>query len=298
MHPALSVIAFSTLSGAGYGLLFLLGLQTLIAPHDVLPPLLLGTVLITAGLLASTAHLGQPRRAWRAFSQWRSSWLSREGVAAVATYVPLALLGVLDVLDGPRPAQQLCGVLLTLGAAGTVFCTARIYSSLPTVPAWRLPQVVPGYFGFGLLCGAALLGAFGASAALGIAVLALALALGGLKLWYWRALDTLPALPIASALGLPPDARARSFETPHTEANYISREMVFVLARRHRQRLRRLALLHFAALPALLMLPTLFGSVAASWFAVAALAALLGAFVERWLFFAEARHIVATYYQR
>ena len=82
MHPALSVIFFTTASGAGYGLLALLGIC---AAAGLLPPdLALGLVglglalaLISAGLLASTAHLGRPERAWRAFSQWRSSWLSR-----------------------------------------------------------------------------------------------------------------------------------------------------------------------------------------------------------------------------
>ena len=38
---------------------------------------------LTVGLVSSTLHLSHPERAWRAFSQWRSSWLSREGVAAV-----------------------------------------------------------------------------------------------------------------------------------------------------------------------------------------------------------------------
>src|SRR6266568_1605943 len=45
-------------------------------------------ILATVGLLASMLHLGHPERAWRAFSQWRSSWLSREGVASLVTYVP------------------------------------------------------------------------------------------------------------------------------------------------------------------------------------------------------------------
>ena len=40
-------------------------------------------LLVSAGLLSSVGHLGKPLRAWRAFSQWRSSWLSREGVAAL-----------------------------------------------------------------------------------------------------------------------------------------------------------------------------------------------------------------------
>ena len=49
----------------------------------------LGTALVDWGLLSSTIHLGHPERAWRAYSQWKSSWLSREGVLATATYIPL-----------------------------------------------------------------------------------------------------------------------------------------------------------------------------------------------------------------
>ncbi|MCX7042215.1 MAG: dimethyl sulfoxide reductase anchor subunit, partial [Gammaproteobacteria bacterium] len=92
MHPSFSVIFFTTFSGAGYGLWFWLGLMaTLGQPIERTPTLIslaLGFVLVTAGLLSSTLHLGKPLRAWRAFSQWRSSWLSREGVAAVLCYLP------------------------------------------------------------------------------------------------------------------------------------------------------------------------------------------------------------------
>nr|WP_217497731.1 DmsC/YnfH family molybdoenzyme membrane anchor subunit [Lysobacter enzymogenes] len=110
MHPAFSVIFFTTLSGAGYGLMAWLGALALLqhaglrgAPQ--LPSFALGAgllaslVLVTIGLLSSTAHLGKPLRAWRAFSQWRTSWLSREGVMALLTYAPaLALLGWLLAL--------------------------------------------------------------------------------------------------------------------------------------------------------------------------------------------------------
>src|SRR5450432_1223895 len=95
MHPALSVIVFTSLSGAGYGLLFLIGALT---GTSILPEsrwfaffgIGMAFGMATLGLLASTFHLGRPPRAWRAFSQWRSSWLSREGVASIITY-PVAL---------------------------------------------------------------------------------------------------------------------------------------------------------------------------------------------------------------
>ena len=88
MHPAASVILFTVTSGMGYGLLALLAV---LGSLGVLPPdpglglAGFGTALalITAGLLASIFHLGHPERAWRALSQWRTSWLSREGVLAI-----------------------------------------------------------------------------------------------------------------------------------------------------------------------------------------------------------------------
>src|SRR5580698_8752316 len=96
MHPALSVIIFTTSSGAGYGMLFWLGVcaaSNRLPTHSLFAPvsLTLALVAVTVGLLSSTLHLGHPERAWRAFSQWRSSWLSREGVVSVATYVPTGI---------------------------------------------------------------------------------------------------------------------------------------------------------------------------------------------------------------
>src|SRR6476659_2445171 len=109
MHPAYSVILFTTASGAGLGLLVwlaLFGLLDLVATERWLgfTGFALAFALVTGGLLASMAHLGRPERAWRAFSQWRTSWLSREGVMAVATAVPAGVLGVgwvgLESVDG------------------------------------------------------------------------------------------------------------------------------------------------------------------------------------------------------
>ena len=95
MHPAYSVILFTTASGAGYGLLALLAV---FGAAGVLPAntwlgfvgIGLGLALVVAGLLSSTFHLGRPERAARAFTQWRSSWLAREGVAAIAAFAPIA----------------------------------------------------------------------------------------------------------------------------------------------------------------------------------------------------------------
>jgi membrane protein DedA with SNARE-associated domain len=129
------------------------------------------------------------------------------------------------------------------------------------------------------------------SAAAGVVALALC------KWRYWRAIDATP-LPFTrgDAIGVPV-REATLFERPMTESNYITREMAFVLARRHARRFRGVAIALIAVLPGVCLL---FAGLAASLQApllwTAALSALAGAFAERWLFFAQARHLVTLYY--
>ena len=319
MHPALSVIFFTTLSGAGYGLLCWAALGALsgnASPRTLLAATLLALVLASAGLLASFWHLGKPLRAWRAFSQWRTSWLSREGVASVLTYVPALLFAAMllpamlsPYAAGEAPAPDAGGravaVALLVCALATVACTAMIYASLKPIPAWGHRLVLPAYLGFALLCGGLLLAALQASLAAtapspGVAkvLLFLAAAMGALKLHYWRSIDA-AALPATrgDAVGLP-GRTVSVFERPNTEANYITREMAFVVARGHAERLRGIALVLFAVVPiaCVLLIGRIPGVGPAAWLWTAALAALAGAFVERWLFFAQARHVVTLYY--
>ncbi len=320
MHPAFSVIFFTTLSGAGYGLLALAGLRLLLpafAPQGapasmgaLAAMLALGLVLVTVGLLSSTFHLGKPLRAWRAFSQWRTSWLSREGVMAVLAYLPaLALVGQgLATASGAYggPTQSLGGMLGGLLAALsllTVACTAMIYASLKPIPAWGHRLVVPVYLLFalqgGLALGASVLAVGPARHVTGLlaAVAVLGLVLAVAKWRYWRDIDQSP-LPATrgDAVGLP-GREVRVFERPHTEGNYITREMGFVLARKHGRRLRGIAMALFALVPVLVAVATwIAGPPALPLALLSAAASLLGAFVERWLFFAQARHVVGLYY--
>ncbi|HKN79018.1 DMSO reductase anchor subunit [Lysobacter niabensis] len=313
MHPALSVIFFTSLSGAGYGLLFWSALAALfnwMRPIPLLAAVVLGLLLVTIGLLSSVGHLGKPQRAWRAFSQWRTSWLSREGVMAVATYVPamallLVVLGNLSAHGAVHvgvPGVIACSLLLVLTPL-TVYCTAMIYASLKPIPAWCHSFVVPVYLLFALLTGgllcatvAGLQGAVGNIVAMG--GMLVAIVLGVVKWRYWHDIDNTPLTQTrADAVGLP-GRNVSVFERPHTESNYLTREMGFIVARKHARRLRRIAIVLFALVPVLLLLPVwLFVHLdAAPWLAAAALSALAGAFVERWLFFAEAKHLVTLYY--
>ena len=113
--------------------------------------------------------------------------------------------------------------------------------------------------------------------------------------WYETDRDGLPGSR-AAAIGLP-GREATVFERPHTEANYLTREMAFEVARRHARWLRigACALVVGGPLLAYLLLAMGFDSPAIA-LGVAAVLMLAGAFVERWLFFAQARHVVTLYY--
>ena len=89
MHPAFSVLIFTVTSGAGYGLLAWLGAgqllgftQTLTVNQQIIIGLM-AMVLVSIGLVSSTMHLTNPKNAWRSFSRFRTSWLSREAVFAI-----------------------------------------------------------------------------------------------------------------------------------------------------------------------------------------------------------------------
>jgi len=307
VHPSFSVIFFTTASGAGYGLLALLGV---LAPLGVVPrstlfafvALGLALGLITAGLLSSTFHLGRPERALRAFSQWRSSWLSREGVASVATYVPVGLFAALWVFSGI--VSPLLGFLAAACAVVTVVCTAMIYRSLKPIQRWHNGWVVPNYLAFALMTGvlwlAFLLQLFGAGKD-GIAWLALgAIILASvLKLGYWRFIDRSSSASTAeSATGLGALGKVTLFEAPHTSENYLLKEMGFQIARKHAAKLRRISFLLAFVLPLLLSLVPLLaiGWPSALATFLAATIATVGVLAERWLFFAEAKHTVMLYY--
>jgi len=308
MHPAFSVIFFTTLSGMGYGLWFFIAGQTLISgvenTKQNLMGLLLGFILVSIGLLSSTLHLGKPLRAWRAFSQWRSSWLSREGVVAVFCFIPASIWIVQDVFHQDVITAFALAVGLMLLSIITVICTAMIYASLKPIPAWQHAYVVPGYLLFSLLTGGLL--SFGitgvdlgpVSEYLIFGFTLLAILLGVLKKRYWKDIDSQVLPSRASALGLKPEQVVTVFERPHTEANYLTKEMGFVLARKHSKSLRLISLVLFCWLPVLLCIATwlLPRAFSGCLMFAAAVFAYAGAIIERWLFFAEAKHAVMQYY--
>lgn len=306
MHPALSVIAFTTLSGAGYGLAIVLALGHGNPAHlSTKVAWVTALVLIGIGLMSSSLHLGNPQRAWRAFSQWRSSWLSREGVMAVLAFIPLVALAAMSIFFDAF--NLLLGYIGGIMAAVTVFCTAMIYASLRTIPQWHTRWTPACYLSFSLTSGTLIYLAFfgreAGTASNNIWVyLAIVLLITSWTVKFFWARHALAAgygkSTMETATGLGHIGKVRLLESPHAMGNYLTNEMAFRIARKHMDKLGRIEVLLGAALPIALLglslaLPSFWATVAQ---VIATLSLMAGLFVERWLFFAVARHAVGLYY--
>ncbi len=299
MRPAASLIIFTTLSGLGLGLAVLIGFGQVTASSSlwVVIHAAVSLGLIGAGVISSTLHLGHPERAWRAMSQWRSSWLSREGVMAGLTTIVLAGYFLDQLYTGM--ARPWLGIVVSVMSLITIYTTAMIYASLKTIARWH-HILTPVVFILLALAGGCLLGA--ALQALagtppiqlsqwGIGMIILA-SLVKIVWWHSAGKEGSGSTP-ESATGLGALGQVRMIMPPHTEENWLQHEMGFVVARKHAVRLAVIALALAAVIPLLVL--GLYPQ-SAALLVLAAVIHMAGIMVERWLFFAEAKHTVTLYY--
>ena len=287
MHPSPSVIIFTALSGLGFGLLVFLGLKM----PDVTGVLafiffVIGFGLAVGGLISSTFHLGRPERSIKAFKQWRSSWLSREAIAAVFTLSVMAVYAIGRIFFDYD--IRILGVAGAIMSIVTVFTTSMIYAQLKSIPRWNT-KLTPAYFLSLSLAGGALL-----AGQIKICLLLLLIS-GIIQLLVWIKGDRALALSgttIESGTGLGTIGRVRAFEPPHTGTNYLLKEFVHIVGRKHSAKLRIIALILMIGTPILLLLLSF------SYFlaALSVISHIAGLFISRWLFFAEAEHVVGLYY--
>ncbi len=312
MKPSLSIIFFTVSSGAGLGLLALLGLvdlMTHVLPSTALVEgIVISLALVAAGLTSSALHLAKPANAWRAFSRFRTSWLSREAVFAACLF-PVAI-----VYGGMTWSEEhgAVGVVLAMGVVvlswAVLVSTAMIYASLKPIRQWHSVWTPINYVLLGHWSGSLILLGLARTYATqerAFAWLAGALGLVALiaKIVQWRAIQAgaVDAPTLERAIGVregvhPPGvtvARARLFDVGHSHGTFLTNEFGFVLARRNALALRIVALCAGFVLPALWIASGLAGAAMA---ALAAIVCLSGLLSERWLFFAEAQHTVRLYH--
>lgn len=288
MHPAPSIILFTVLSGLGFGLMIFLGLG-MPSPTGLSAFVwfAIAYILAVGGIISSTFHLGNPKNILKSFSQWRTSWLSREGCLAVATLLVMGIYGAALVFLNMRIA--LLGYVGSVLALGTVYGTSMIYAQLKTVPRWNHPTTSVMFIAYAVSGGALLAGQV------------------SLAVWFLPAAALLQLLifltadgrfsaagsTIASATQLGNIGSVRQFEPPHTGSNYLMKEMIHVVGRKHALKLQVISIVLLFTPVLLLLLP--FSHTLAL---VAVLAHLAGVIVARWLFFAQAEHVVGLYYDK
>ncbi len=290
MHPAPSIIFFTVASGLGFGMLAFLGFGVNDSSgFTAFVFYFIAFALAVGGLISSAFHLGNPQRALKAFTQWKTSWLSREACLSLAALSVMGLYAI-GVIFFHRSWQPL-GYLGAILSLVTVFGTSMIYGQLKTVPRWS-HWTTPVLFILYALTGGAIL-----TGQLSIARVLLVI-LGIAQLGAWFIQDKLfkeAGSTIESATGLGSIGKVRMVEPPHSGKNYLLKEMVHQIGRKHAGTLRILGLACLVVIPwAIFMLPFP-GHVFA---VVALLLHFAGALMTRWLFFAQAEHTVGLYYDK
>ena len=287
MHPASSIIIFTSASGIGFGLLFFLG-TVFPAPKGVeaLIFFVIAYLLAIGGLISSTYHLGRPERALKAFKQWKTSWLSREAWLATGALFCMAIYG--GGLVFYEVAIGLVGFLGALLSLATVYSTSMIYAQLKAIPRWNT-FLTPVLFLVISLSGGSMLAGLYEVAFIFLTVT------GIVQIIYWIKGDSAflkSGTNMKSATGLGEKGTVRQFAPPHTGTNYLLNEFVYVVGRKHSVILRFCSLAMMIGIPVgILMVATNF------WMSIcAALFHLIGVVIARWLFFAQAEHLVGLYY--
>ena len=291
MRPAFSVILLTTLCGAGQGLFIAAYAVDTNVPFRR-AAFALAALLAVAGLVASFFHLGRLRPAWRAASQWRTSWLSREVIALPAF---AGGSGLCFLFPGYLLETAVLAVCVTL-----FVCTAMIYACLKFLQEWATPFTVINFFLLGAASGFTLAAAlaaykapelvrFYAGWALTLTLLGALFRIASLT----RNSRLRPRSTMQSAIGVA-EPRVRQVSQGFTAGAFNTREFFHGMSSASLFWVRWGFLILAFALPVLL----LGSSVAPGVLAAAFVIQYAGLLMERWYFFAEANHPQNLYYQR
>lgn len=307
MHPAFSILFFTTLSGTAQGLVVALALACLfgvpMAPGFVSNALLVAEVLLLAGLAASFMHLGRKTRAWRAVLMWRTSWMSREVIVLPAF---IGLVGVWWLAERAGVAASYGAMFPVLAIAGAIvlwYCTAMIYACLRFIEEWAHPLTITNFTLIGLASGlllacalAALAGATGMIAATGPSALAVTLAAWMVRVMSLRRNAGIRhKSTLQSATGIQsPNLVQKSMGM--SAGAFNTREFFHGASQAAMQNARIGFQLLAFAVPALLMVWGINSPSAWPW-VLAVLVQAPGLIAERWVFFAQAKHPQNLYYQ-
>ncbi len=307
MHPAFSILFFTTLAGTAQGLIVLLALAVLsgvaMAPGFVLMALGLAEVLLVAGLAASFLHLGRKMQAWRAVLMWRTSWMSRE-VIVLPAFIGLVAIWWLALRMGiSAPWVQALPALMLLGAVALWYCTAMIYACLRFIEEWAHLLTVVNFTLIGLSSGlvlgcalAALAGEARLLQAAGPWTMAATLAAWAMRFAALRRNAGIKhKSTLQSATGIK-SAQLVQKSMGMSAGVFNTREFFHGAKQATLKNVKTGFQVLAFALPMLLLLWGVASQSVLPW-VLAAIVQAPGLLAERWFFFAQAKHPQNLYYQ-
>jgi DMSO reductase anchor subunit len=307
MHPAFSILFFTTLAGAAQGLIVALAVALLcgvpMGREFFLQALALGEVLLVAGLVASFFHLGHKMRAWRAVLMWRTSWMSREVIVMPAFIGLVAVWWLALALHVQGFVMQVLPVVVIVGALVLWYCTAMIYACLRFIREWAHPLTVWNFVLIGLSSGAVLACALAAShnelallALAGPSALGLTLLAGAVRwLSLRRNASLVPVSTLQSATGISAKHLVQKSMGMSAGA-FNTREFFHGASLAVVKNTKWFFIVGLFVAPALMALWAITQNTPSLWLAIAFLQAS-ALIPERWFFFAQAQHPQNLYYQ-
>jgi DMSO reductase anchor subunit len=323
MHPPFSIIFMTTLFGLGQGLFLALFTGQVYSLFKLLPPAdgpqfygigsSVALLLLFAGLIASFFHLGHPERAWRAATQWRTSWLSREVILLPILIFVLMVYGGLHILGWTPPIINIAGDLMIdltvlFGAVGTLVCfalylaTGMIYAGVRFIQEWASPLTVINFVLLGGASGFTLATAFSMVSAPhlvgffgGWAIIITLLALGSRSAALIRNRRLKRPSSLRTAIGIRHD-NIRQLHQGAMGGSFNTQEFFHGKGDLRLRRVKWGFLVLTFPLPILLIALGLVSSVTI-WLVAAVILQYIGLLLERWFFFAEGKHPQNLYYQ-
>lgn len=315
MHPELSLIFLTVLAGVGQGLFIFLvagDVKALFEPGGLPNNVIIAgsavSIILTAmGMGASFFHLTHPERGWKAMLKWKQSWLSRE-VLLLPAFLGLAFLyGLCAYMNLSIIFRGIIGLAGVFTALALYVASGMVYAKIRYIREWNSFFTPVNFTLIGLSTGGLALvavyqmvGAWPTASLFAMRLAFLTLALGFIfkAVSYLRDSRIYNPVTLKSALGVAHND-IRLMDWGSSYAHYNTKEYVYRKHSQIRGALKLLALAAIFTIPFGLMIldyrHLLFGN-HGMMALPSAIIAVLGAFVERWLFFAEGNHMQNLYY--
>ncbi|MDA8192631.1 MAG: dimethyl sulfoxide reductase anchor subunit [Thermaerobacter sp.] len=257
-------------------------------------------VVALAGGVASFFHMHRIQAARFVLRRLKTSWLSREALTT-GLYIG-GLTGLAAGIDlGNWHGALLLGTAAGVAGLGLVamFVTAMLYSTITAMRSWHSPLTVIAMMGVGVFSGwlvmAAIFAVVGTNPAPLREAAAVAVVLGLLLMavkaqqWHFFA-GARTSVMASTGTGLPLGPH-RLQDSGTSRIPYKTQTQIWPDLRPGPKRLLYgLMFLLLTAVPVAAMGAISAGASPAGWFVGGAVSAVVGAFLERWLFFADATH--------